>query len=153
MRIGVPKEIKTNENRVALVPAGVEALVANGHEVFIEIGAGIVIDFSKYLNRIGVVNRDQMVVDVEPGVVLDQLNAHLRDTMLITGYSDEVRVVHTLRLWRIWMDRARMNTAETRLFRGLLRQARWKIGEARKVAGLPPLPPAQLSAREDGQGE
>ncbi|MEP6766908.1 MAG: alanine dehydrogenase, partial [Gemmatimonadaceae bacterium] len=41
MRIGVPKEIKTNENRVALVPAGAEALAAAGHEVFIEIGAGI----------------------------------------------------------------------------------------------------------------
>ncbi|MEP6779423.1 MAG: alanine dehydrogenase [Gemmatimonadaceae bacterium] len=41
MRIGVPKEIKTNENRVALVPAGAEALVAAGHEVFVEIGAGI----------------------------------------------------------------------------------------------------------------
>lgn len=41
MRIGVPKEIKTNENRVALVPAGAEALVASGHEVFIETGAGI----------------------------------------------------------------------------------------------------------------
>ena len=40
MRIGVPKEIKTNENRVALVPAGAEALVAAGHEVFIETGAG-----------------------------------------------------------------------------------------------------------------
>ena len=41
MRIGVPKEIKTNENRVALVPAGAEALVASGHEVYIETGAGI----------------------------------------------------------------------------------------------------------------
>ncbi len=41
MRIGVPKEIKTNENRVALVPAGAEALSAAGHEVFIEAGAGI----------------------------------------------------------------------------------------------------------------
>ena len=41
MRIGVPKEIKTNENRVALVPAGAEALVAAGHQVFIETGAGI----------------------------------------------------------------------------------------------------------------
>jgi alanine dehydrogenase len=40
MRIGVPKEIKTNENRVALVPAGCEALVANGHTVLIEKGAG-----------------------------------------------------------------------------------------------------------------
>jgi alanine dehydrogenase len=40
MKIGVPKEIKTNENRVALVPAGAEALVAKGHSVMIEKGAG-----------------------------------------------------------------------------------------------------------------
>src|SRR3954469_12171131 len=40
MKIGVPKEIKTNENRVALVPAGAEALVAKGHTVLIERGAG-----------------------------------------------------------------------------------------------------------------
>jgi alanine dehydrogenase len=40
MLIGVPKEIKTNENRVGLVPSGAEALVAHGHQVFIEAGAG-----------------------------------------------------------------------------------------------------------------
>jgi len=40
MKIGVPKEIKTNENRVALVPAGAEAFVAAGHSVMIEKGAG-----------------------------------------------------------------------------------------------------------------
>lgn len=40
MRVGVPKEIKTNENRVSLVPAGVEALVAAGHTVLVEAGAG-----------------------------------------------------------------------------------------------------------------
>ena len=38
MKIGVPKEIKTNENRIALVPAGAEALVAAGHTVLIETG-------------------------------------------------------------------------------------------------------------------
>jgi alanine dehydrogenase len=41
MKIGVPKEIKTNENRIALVPAGAEALVAAGHSVLVETGAGI----------------------------------------------------------------------------------------------------------------
>jgi len=41
MLIGVPKEIKTNENRVAVVPAGVEALVSHGHTVLVEAGAGI----------------------------------------------------------------------------------------------------------------
>jgi alanine dehydrogenase len=40
MIIGVPKEIKTNENRVALVPGGAEALVHAGHTVHIEKGAG-----------------------------------------------------------------------------------------------------------------
>ena len=40
MKIGVPKEIKTNENRIALVPAGAESLVASGHTVMIEKGAG-----------------------------------------------------------------------------------------------------------------
>ncbi len=40
MRVGVPKEIKTNENRVAMVPAGVEALVSAGHSVMVESGAG-----------------------------------------------------------------------------------------------------------------
>jgi alanine dehydrogenase len=40
MILGVPKEIKTNENRVALVPSGVEILTADGHEVLVEETAG-----------------------------------------------------------------------------------------------------------------
>jgi alanine dehydrogenase len=46
MRIGIPKEIKNNENRVAMTPAGVMYLVQNGHEVYIETGAGIGSGFS-----------------------------------------------------------------------------------------------------------
>ena len=41
MKIGVPKEIKTNENRIALVPAGAETLVGAGHSVLVETGAGL----------------------------------------------------------------------------------------------------------------
>ncbi|MFD1427831.1 alanine dehydrogenase [Kroppenstedtia sanguinis] len=40
MIIGVPKEIKDNENRVAISPAGVDALVGAGHQVLIQKGAG-----------------------------------------------------------------------------------------------------------------
>lgn len=40
MRIGVPKEIKTHEYRVGLIPASVRELVSHGHEVMIETGAG-----------------------------------------------------------------------------------------------------------------
>ncbi|GGJ24920.1 alanine dehydrogenase [Paenibacillus hunanensis] len=46
MRIGVPKEIKNNENRVAITPAGVATLTAAGHEVYLESGAGTGSGFS-----------------------------------------------------------------------------------------------------------
>jgi alanine dehydrogenase len=41
MKIGIPKEIKNNENRVAITPAGVMTLVKAGHEVYVEKEAGI----------------------------------------------------------------------------------------------------------------
>ncbi len=40
MIIGVPKEIKNNENRVAMTPAGVKELVARGHKVYVQRTAG-----------------------------------------------------------------------------------------------------------------
>jgi alanine dehydrogenase len=45
MRIGVPKEIKSNENRVGLVPASVRELVHHGHSVTVETRAGYGIGF------------------------------------------------------------------------------------------------------------
>jgi alanine dehydrogenase len=60
MLIGVPKEIKTNENRIALVPAGAETLVAAGHQVLIEKGAGEGSGFE-----------DQLYVDVGAQVAPD----------------------------------------------------------------------------------
>ena len=41
MRIAVPAEVKNNEYRVAITPAGVHDLVANGHEVLVQSGAGL----------------------------------------------------------------------------------------------------------------
>ena len=41
MIVGVPREIKTAENRVALVPAGAESLRGDGHTVLVEQGAGL----------------------------------------------------------------------------------------------------------------
>lgn len=41
MLIGVPKEVKASENRVALAPSGAETLIKNGHEVIIEKDAGV----------------------------------------------------------------------------------------------------------------
>ncbi|MBD8070750.1 alanine dehydrogenase [Bacillus sp. PS06] len=46
MKIGIPKEIKNNENRVALTPAGADTLIRNGHSILIETTAGIGSGFS-----------------------------------------------------------------------------------------------------------
>lgn len=41
MKIGIPKEIKNNESRVAMTPAGVQTMVKNGHQVYVETHAGV----------------------------------------------------------------------------------------------------------------
>jgi alanine dehydrogenase len=46
MRIAVPKEIKNNENRVALTPAGAREFTRNGHQVFVQESAGLGSGFS-----------------------------------------------------------------------------------------------------------
>ncbi len=46
MIIGVPKEIKNNENRVALTPAGTQELVKRGHTVYVQNSAGLGSGFS-----------------------------------------------------------------------------------------------------------
>jgi len=40
VKVGIPREVKNHEYRVAITPAGVHELVRNGHEVFVEAGAG-----------------------------------------------------------------------------------------------------------------
>jgi alanine dehydrogenase len=40
MKVGIPTEIKSDEYRVAITPAGVREMVEHGHEVLIEAGAG-----------------------------------------------------------------------------------------------------------------
>lgn len=58
---------------------------------------------------------------------MEGMYQHLLETMQLIGYTDAVRSQHILRLWRKMLDRAAMSSAESRMFRGLLRQTRWKI--------------------------
>lgn len=58
LRIGIPREVSNEERRVALSPSGVETLVASGHEVYIEAGAGEQAHFA-----------DKEYTDVEANVV------------------------------------------------------------------------------------
>src|SRR5688572_24721150 len=41
MRVGVPREVKPDEYRIAMMPVGVEVLTKNGHQVFVETQAGV----------------------------------------------------------------------------------------------------------------
>ena len=41
MKVGIPKEVKDNEFRVAATPEGVRELVAGGHDVVVETAAGV----------------------------------------------------------------------------------------------------------------
>jgi FAD/FMN-containing dehydrogenase/Fe-S oxidoreductase len=62
-----------SELKVPMLPRG-----AGSSQCGQTVGAALVIDQSKHLTRIERFDRDAMTVEVEPGVVLDQLNAHLK---------------------------------------------------------------------------
>lgn len=49
------------------------------------VSSGIIVDISRYMNRILEINKDEMWVRVEPGVVLDELNMKLKDHGLFFG--------------------------------------------------------------------
>jgi len=46
MRIGVPKEIKAQENRIGLTPESVQVLTSNGHKVLVENMVVLKLDFT-----------------------------------------------------------------------------------------------------------
>ena len=68
MIISVPKEIKNNEYRVAIVPVGVSDFISNGHEVLIEKGAGLGSSISdeEYINAgVQIVDRNELFQKAE----------------------------------------------------------------------------------------
>ena len=67
MLIGVPKEIKTNENRIALVPAGAEALIGEGHQVMIEKDGGLVSYDPAWVDEGGALRVVRSVLGTPPG--------------------------------------------------------------------------------------
>lgn len=75
MIIGIPKEIKTAENRIAMPPSGVQTLVADGHTVFVEskggIGSGFnndeyILSGAEIIETAGEIwNRSEMIIKVK----------------------------------------------------------------------------------------
>lgn len=92
MLIGVPKEIKNNENRIAVSPAGVHALVGKGHKVLVECGAGTGSGFSdeeyrtagaRLVNTASEVWSAEMVVKVKEPLE-EEFNYFRPDLLLFT---------------------------------------------------------------------
>ncbi|MBP1041699.1 alanine dehydrogenase [Vagococcus sp. BWB3-3] len=93
MIIGIPKEVKNNENRVGMTPDGVASFVANGHEVRVETNAGAGSGFSDYdYEQAGAsicaaataVWAAEMVIKVKEPLVEEY--HHLRDGLILYTY-------------------------------------------------------------------
>lgn len=72
MRVGIPRELNSRERRVALTPTGAEKLIADGHRVVVEVGAGLTAGFSDDDYRDVGANIDQLsgVIGAE-GLILN----------------------------------------------------------------------------------
>lgn len=93
MRIGIPKEVKNNENRVAMTPAGVFNLKTAGHEVLIETGAGLGSNFkdedyrevgASIVNTASEAWGAEMVMKVKEPVSSEY--GHLREGLILFTY-------------------------------------------------------------------
>ncbi|PJJ99290.1 alanine dehydrogenase [Lysobacteraceae bacterium NML91-0213] len=121
MRIGVPKETKTLEGRVALVPAAAGDLVSRGHEVWIEAGAGEKSRFSDDdYARLGVkiapdaaalYEKGEMIVKVKEPIAGD-LEHLRRDHLLFCYLHLAAEPVLTRRLLDIGLTGVAFETVE-----------------------------------------
>jgi alanine dehydrogenase len=94
MHIGVPKEVKDNEYRVAVTPAGVHELVRHGHAVHVQTGAGLgsAITDEEFASAGAVIEPDaaatwavgELVLKVKEPVASEY--GHLRDGQLLFTY-------------------------------------------------------------------
>lgn len=85
MRVGVPKEIKNHEYRVGLIPASVAELVAAGHELIVETGAGRGIDFD-----------DQAYIEAGAIIVADAQSVFDRAEMIVKVKEPQLREIAML---------------------------------------------------------
>ena len=111
MIVGVPKEIKPDERRVAMTPAGASAFMLHGHEVYIERGAGLGSGFSdeeyraagaRIVSAAAVWNRATMVLKVKEPLAAEF--KFLRPDLVLFTYlhlAAEPQVAHALLKHRV----------------------------------------------------
>lgn len=132
MKIGVPREIKNNENRVGLVPAGVRQLVLDGHELFVETNAGT-----------GIGIEDQEYIDAGATMLASLEDVFNTATMIIKVKEPQAREVALLKPHHILYTYLHL-AADKELTEGLMKSGSTSIAyetiEGRN-GGLPLLLP------------
>ena len=108
MKIGVPKEIKNNENRVGLVPGGVRQLVMDGHELFVEKNAGVGIGIS-----------DEMFINAGATILETLEDVFEKSEMIIKVKEPQPREIALLRPHHILYTYLHL-AADTELTKGLM---------------------------------
>ena len=87
MNIGVPKEIKNYENRVGLVPSGIRQLALDGHQIFVEAGAGlgVGIEDRKYVEQGATIVKTAAQVFEKAEMIVKVKEPQLQEVALINS--------------------------------------------------------------------
>ena len=106
MLIGIPKEIAFQEHRVAMTPNAVNVLVANGHEIIMESGAGMASNFSDnlyseagaqiYYSAKEVYQKASLILKVAPPT-LEEIDLMQYQQMLVSALQLTVQPVNYMR--------------------------------------------------------
>ncbi len=96
MKIGVPKEIKVHEYRVGLTPEAVAELTARGHQVMVEAGAGMGIDYadSDYVAAGAVIEPDARTVFEAADLIVKVKEPQLHECALLKPHQTLFTYLH-----------------------------------------------------------
>ncbi len=117
MRIGIPKETSNEERRVALAPAGVDALVRSGHTVYIQSGAGLGSHFS-----------DEDYIKTGAQIVYSREEAFQRAEMVVKVTSPTEEEVNLLQEEQILFSFLQLHVGKKNIVEQLLKKKIIAIG-------------------------
>lgn len=117
LKIGVPKEVGHQERRVPLVPAGVEALVEAGHEVYVEQGAGEAASFS-----------DEKYAQAGASIVLSARQVYEEANLLVKVFPPEGEALQYLKDGQILISALHLGITTPEFLKTLMAKRIMAIG-------------------------
>ena len=119
MKIGVPKEIKPQENRIGLTPDSVKTLTSNGHEVLVENDGGFEAGFDNNQYKSAGAKIIDKAEDIlkEAEVIENDSNQLINYTNIIKQNSMDVKKDIIEHLWKIIISDNTVDQYESNLMR------------------------------------